>query len=127
MRRTIRLTENDLHKIVKESVRRILIEDKWVDGTEQRRGFYVCSIGADEEDEEGANKAYEIYDWLSHNQITVEDAIKEIFEFTNSDGSCDSEPEIIPRDVRIYGETDQYILGYDIYTGAFDIWSKEGL
>lgn len=122
--RRIKLTENDLHNIVKESVRRILMEDKWADGTEQRRGFYVCSIGADEVDEEGANKAYEIYDGLSHNQMTAEEAIQEILEFTGSDGSCDMEDEIIPRSVRIYGETEQYILGYDSYTGAFDIWAK---
>lgn len=120
----IRLTECDLRNIVKESVKRILMEDKWADGTEQRRGFYVCSIGADEEDVEGANKAYEIYDWLSHNQMTAEEAIQEILDFTGSDGSCDMEDEIIPRSVHIYGETEQYILGYDSYTGAFDIWAK---
>ena len=121
----IRLTEGDLRNIVKESVKRILMEDKWADGTEQRRGFYVCSIGDLEDDQEDADKALEIYDWLSHNQMTVEEAIKEILEYShNYDGYSDSDIEIIPREVRIYGETDQYILGYDIYTGAFDVWSK---
>ena len=120
MRRRVRLTEKELRNMISESVRRVLRE--WNDGTETTQAYHVMTVGADDSDQEEADFAYEIYDALTHNQMTADEAIQEI---TNGDLSPDGvEIEVVPRSAHNFGYSDdgQYFLTYDQYTGALDVW-----
>lgn len=123
MRRRIKLTERDLHRIVKESVKKILKEDKWADGTEKTYGYHWLTLGASE-DQEDADAAYHLYDLLSHNECDVDKAINYIQKYGYEDSAM--EQEVIPRDSYIFGYSGdgKYILTYDTYTGAFDVWES---
>ena len=121
MKRTIILRESELKRMISESVRRVLNE--WNDGTKTIMAYHVTTVGADDSSQEEADYAYSIYDALTHNQMTADEAIKEI---TNGNLSVESQPEPIPRQARNLGESDdgKYFLTYDQYTGAFDVWEK---
>ena len=109
------LDENIIHRTVKRVLR------EWADGTETTQAYHVMTVGADDSDQEEADFAYEIYDALTHNQMTADEAIKEI---TNGDLTADSDIEVVPRSAHNFGYSDdgQYFLTYDQYTGAFDVW-----
>ena len=119
MKRRVRLTESELNRIVRHSIKRILKE--WADGTDTTQAYHVTTIGLEDSSQEEADFAYEIYDALTHNQMTAEEAIQEI---TNGDMSADSDIEVVPRSAHNFGYTDdgRYFLTYDQYTGAFDVW-----
>jgi hypothetical protein len=79
MKKRIKLTESDLHRIVKESVRRVLNEntkDRYVlvyDGEEDYNGFSTSNLNAAinaaiQDYEEGGYSTIEILD-LSTNRI----------------------------------------------------------
>lgn len=120
-KKTVRLTESDLHRIIKESVRKILSEANWADGKPMVQAYHITTIGADGSDQEEADFAYQIYDRLTHNEITVDEAIDLI---TNGDLTPDTEPETVSRDTINFGTSSdgRYFLTYDQYVGAFDVW-----
>ena len=109
-------TESRIRGIVKRVLR------EWADGTDTKQAYHIASIG-DTEDQESADAAYEIYDALTHNQMTAEEAIQEI---TNGDMSADGDVEVVPRSAHNFGSSSdgRYFLTYDQYTGAFDVWEK---
>lgn len=123
MKKLIRLTESDLHKIVKESVGKILKESSWADGQEMIQAYHITTVGAEDSSQEEAGFAYQIYDRLTHNEMTADEAIRVI---TNGDLTPDTEPEVVPRDVVTFGTSSdgRYFLTYDKYTGAFDVWER---
>ena len=108
--------ENHVRGIVKGVLR------EWADEKDFIKAYHVTSIG-DTEDQEGADYAYHIYDMLTHNEMTAEEAI---YKITNGDMSADTEVEFVPRSAHIWGHTKdgRYFLTYDQYVGAFDVWEK---
>ena len=122
-RKLIRLTESDLHKIVKQSVNKILKESSWADGAEMAYAYHWLTLGASEEQQD-ADAAYHLYDLLSHNEYNVDEAIKYIQKYGYEDSAM--EQEAIPRDSHIFGRSSdgKYILTYDTHTGAFDVWES---
>lgn len=92
--------------------------EQWADGAEKITAYHVTTFGFDDDE---ADKAYSIYDRLTHNEINADDAIRLICE---GDYTSDTEPEVISRDSLLFGRSndDRYLLTYDRYTGAFDVW-----
>lgn len=86
--------------------------------------YHVATVGADGSDQDEADFAYEIYDMLTHNQMTADEAIREI---TGGVMTADREAEAVPRSAHNFGFSRDggYFLTYDQYTGAFDVWEKE--
>ena len=125
-RKLIRLTESDLHKIVKQSVNKILKESSWADGAEMTYAYHWLTLGASEEQQD-ADAAYHLYDLLSHNEYNVDEAIKYIQKYGYEDSAM--EQEAIPRDSHIFGRSSdgKYILTYDTHTGAFDVWKSASM
>lgn len=121
MKKKIRITEQDLHRIIKESVKRVLNE--WADGTNTILAYHVITVGGDDSDQAEADFAYEIYDKLTHNEISVDEAI---WEITNGSLETDMEPEAVPRSAIAFGTnaTGKYFLTYDKFTGALDVWAR---
>ncbi len=108
-------------RMVKESVRRALNE--WADGTDTILAYHIITVGGDDSDQAEADFAYEIYDKLTHNEITVD---KAIWKLTNGNLETDTEPEAVPRSAIEFGTntTGKYFLTYDKFTGAFDVWAR---
>ena len=105
------VTESRLHRVIKESVRKVLREDY---DKGNIYGYYVATLEGDEDE------AYSLYDKLTHNEITVSDAITFI---TNGDYSRDNQSEPInPKS--IFGKSNGYILTYDTYSGTFDVFEE---
>lgn len=116
------IKESDLRRMVRESVKSILNEEQWGDGTDKMYGYHVLTFGGDGMcDQEEADEAYSIYDGLTHNQLTADEVIQEL---SGGDLVSDSEPEVISRGCHVFGKSNdgRYMLTYDTYTGAFDIW-----
>ena len=125
-KKLIKLTEQDLHRIVKQSVNKILKESSWADGAEMTYAYHWLTLGASEEQQD-ADAAYHLYDLLSHNEYNVDEAIKYIQKYGYEDSAM--EQEAIPRDSHIFGRSSdgKYILTYDTYTGAFDVWKSASM
>ena len=119
----IRLTESDLHRIAGESVNKILKESSWADGQEMIQAYHIATVGAEDSSQEEADFAYKIYDRLTHNEMTADEAIRAI---TNGDLTPDTEPEVVSRDAVNFGTSNdgRYFLTYDRYTGTFDVWER---
>ena len=100
MKQIIRLTESDIHRIVKESVGKILKESSWADGQEMTQAYHITTVGAEDSNQEEADFAYQIYDRLTHNEMTADEAIRAI---TNGDLTPDTEPEVVSPDVLNFG------------------------
>jgi hypothetical protein len=109
-----RLNEDDHIKLYVDG-------EEWMDKTPKRYAYHIGYLGETEGEEE-EDLAYALYDKLSHCEMETGKAI----EFVLTNGVQDNcvEPEILPRSARNCGETDRYILTYDSYTGAFDVWEK---
>ena len=73
-KKLIRLTESDLHKIVKESVNKMLKESSWADGAE------MTSVSMNESIEYHGPTPFSIGDVAYHNQ-QLRGEIKDIIEF----------------------------------------------
>jgi tetratricopeptide (TPR) repeat protein len=125
-KKLIKLTEQDLHRIVKQSVNKILKESSWADGAEMTYAYHWLTLGASEEQQD-ADAAYHLYDLLSHNEYNVDEAIKYIQKYGYEDSAM--EQEAIPRDSHIFGRSSdgKYILTYDTHTGAFDVWESSSM
>ena len=110
-----------VRRMIKESVRRVLNE--WADGTDTILAYHVITVGGDDSDQAEADFAYEIYDKLTHNEISVDEAI---WKITNGNLETDTEPEAVPRSAIEFGTntTGKYFLTYDKFTGAFDVWAR---
>lgn len=110
-----------VRRIIRESVRRALNE--WADGTDTILAYHVITVGGDDSDQAEADFAYEIYDKLTHNEISVDEAI---WKITNGNLETDTEPETVPRSAIEFGTntTGKYFLTYDKFTGAFDVWAR---
>ena len=119
----IRLTESDLHRIVKQSIKNLLKESSWADGQEMNQAYHIATLGAYDSSQEEADFAYQLYDGLTHNEINVDEAIHLI---TNGDLTPDTEPEVVSRDSINFGTSSdgRYFITYDKYTGALDVWEK---
>ena len=124
MKKRITIKESDLRRMVKESVRTILNEQQWGDGTEQQMAYHVLTFGDEMSSQEEADDAYNYYDWLTHNQITADEVIQEL---TGGDAVAEAEPEVVPRSAHCFGTSNdgRYMLTYDKFTGAFDVWEME--
>lgn len=94
---------------------------KWIDGTEMIIAYYVTGTDADFD----GHISYDIYDKLSHNEISIDDAIKEICNGSPSDYG-EGELEVVSRDAYImgYSSDNKYFVTYDEYTGTIDVWGK---
>ena len=115
------LAESKLRRMIKESVRRALNE--WADGTDTILSYHVITVGGDDSDQAEADFAYEIYDKLTHNEISVDEAI---WKITNGNLETATEPEAVPRSAIEFGTntTGKYFLTYDKFTGALDVWAR---
>lgn len=109
--------ESKIHGIVKGVLK------EWADGTDTIQAYHVATVGSDSSSQEEADFAYDIYDALTHNQMTADEAIQKI---TNGDMSADTEIEQVPRSAHNFGTSKdgKYFLTYDQYTGAFDVWEN---
>lgn len=85
--------------------------------------YHVCTYGGEEQQD--AENAYHLYDMISHNEISTNDAILKCIEESGDELNADK--EIIPDCCIIYGKSDdgKYILTYDEFTGDFDVWEVE--
>ena len=110
-----------VRRMIKESIRRVLNE--WADGKDTILAYHVVTVGGDDSDQAEADFAYEIYDKLTHNEISVD---KAMWELTNGNLEADTEPEAVPRSAIEFGTntTGKYFLTYDKFTGAFDVWAR---
>ena len=93
----------------------------WADGTTMISAYYVT--GTDSEFD--GDLSYDIYDGLSHNEMSIDDAIKEICNGSPSDYG-EGEIETLPRDVHImgYSSDNRYFVTCERYTGILDVWRK---
>ena len=121
MKKRTTIKESELRNIIIESVQSILNEQQWADGTDQQMAYHVLTFGDEMSDQEEADEAYSIYDGLTHNQITADQVIREL---TGGNAVAESEPEVVPRSALNFGmsKDGRYMLTYDQYTGAFDVW-----
>lgn len=82
--------------------------------------FHVCTYGGEEQQD--AENAYHLYDMISHNKISIDEAVKKCIKETGDEQNTDKE-EISDCNI-IYGKTSdgKYILTCDQFTGDFDVW-----
>ena len=122
MKHKTKLTESALRKMVRESIKKALLkESTWADGTEMTQAYHIITRGCEDSDQEEADFAYGIYDKLTHNEITTDEAIETL---TGGDLTPEGYLETISRNTINFGtsEDGKYLLTYDQYTGAFDVW-----
>lgn len=95
--------------------------ENWGDGTPMIKAYYVNGIGSDDSNKFEAEWAYSLYDAYTHNQMTVDEIIKELG--SEIIGAA-PEVETVGRGCKILGYSDDlsYFLTYDQYTGALDVW-----
>lgn len=90
-------------------------------------GYHVCSLGDADEQSEEQQMANHLYDSLTHNEITVGEAVSQILKFVGDAYPSDKQ-ETVRRDrgTMIFGTDDdgEYCLTYDMYSGIFDVFAS---
>lgn len=83
-------------------------------------GFFLTYVSGESENKREKELSNELYDNFTHNELTGNEVIEKIIEFTEVDVN---ESEDYPEEIMnaIY-KNDKYVLDYDRFTGSLSVF-----